>query len=287
MSLFSGLEKFGTKSAETMEKKENAQTGNEEQEKGEKQEKQQKKAVPPEADFLLPKTVHCKVCEQDFKNKTVKSGKARRLQPDRDLRPRFQYIDTLKYDVASCPFCGYTAMTRDFDRVTPTQIKMIKEQISSKFQPRKETEEGSYSYNTAIERYKLALLNTAVKRGKESEKAYTCLKISWLLRGKADTLEGNTPEELAVKEALKKEEDTFYLQAYEGFSKAISQEMFPIYGMDESTMDYLLAYMSFYFKKFEMASKFLGGVLTSGTASRRLKDMALDLKEDIIEQMKR
>ena len=56
MSLFSGLEKFGTKSAETMEKKENAQTGNEEQEKGEKQEKQQKKAVPPEADFLLPKT---------------------------------------------------------------------------------------------------------------------------------------------------------------------------------------------------------------------------------------
>ena len=60
-------------------------------------------------------------------------------------------------------------MTRDFDRVTPTQIKMIKEQISSKFQPRKETEEGSYSYNTAIERYKLALLNTAVKRGKESE----------------------------------------------------------------------------------------------------------------------
>ena len=178
-------------------------------------------------------------------------------------------------------------MTRDFDRVTPTQIKMIKEQISSKFQPRKETEEGSYSYNTAIELYKLALLNTAVKRGKESEKAYTCLKISWLLRGKADTLEGNTPEELAVKEALKKEEDTFYLQAYEGFSKAISQEMFPIYGMDESTMDYLLAYMSFYFKKFEMASKFLGGVLTSGTASRRLKDMALDLKEDIIEQMKR
>ncbi len=294
MSLFSGLDKSGLKSAETMETLENTQKEKEDQNIMEKQkelEKQQaaqtQKAIPPEKDFLLPKTTHCMACDQDFKVKTVKSGKARRLQPDRDLRPRFQYIDTLKYDVASCPFCGYTAMTRDFDKVTSTQIKLIKEQISAKFQPSKEPEEDSYSYDKAIERYKLALLNAAVKRGKESEKAYICLKISWLIRGKADTLPGSTQEELAVKEKLKKEEDTFYLQAYEGFSKAISQEMFPIYGMDESTMDYLLAYMSFYFKKYEMASKFLGGVLTSATASPRLKDMALDLKQDIVAQMKR
>lgn len=292
MSLFSGSEKTGLKSQETKETFENARKEKEEQDKMEKQkelEKQQtaQKAVPPEKDFLLSKTVRCKACDQDFKVKTVKSGKARRLQPDRDLRPRFQYIDTLKYDVASCPFCGYTAMTRDFDRVTPTQIKLIKEQISAKFQPSKAAEEESYSYDTAIERYKLALLNAAVKRGKESEKAYICLKISWLIRGKADTLPGDTQEELAVKEKLKKDEDTFYLQAYEGFSKAISQELFPIYGMDESTMDYLLAYMSFYFKKYEMASKFLGSVLTSATASPRLKDLALDLKQDIVAQMRR
>lgn len=292
MNLFSGLEKFGLKSAETMEMFENAQKDKEEQDKLERQkelEKQQaaKKVVPPETDFLLPRTIRCKVCDQEFKIKSVKSGKARRLQPDRDLRPRFQYIDTLKYDVASCPFCGYTAMTRDFDRITPTQIKMVREQISAKFQPLKETEEEIYSYDTAIDRYKLALLNTAIKRGKESEKAYACLKIAWLLRGKADTLPGTTPEELAVKKTLKEEEDAFYLQAYEGFSKAISQELFPIYGMDENTMDYLLAYMSYYFKKYEMASKFLGSVLTSATASRRLKDMALDLKEDIIAQLKR
>lgn len=292
MNLFSGLEKFGLKSAETMEMFENAQKDKEEQDRLERQkelerQKAAKNTVPPETDFLLPKTMRCKVCDREFKIKAVKSGKARRLQPDRDLRPRFQYIDTLKYDVASCPACGYTAMTRDFDRITPTQSRMIREQISSKFQPPKETEEEVYSYDTAIDRYKLALLNTAVKRGKESEKAYACLKISWLMRGKADTLPGNTPEEQKIKEELKKEEDAFYLQAYEGFSKAISQELFPIYGMDESTMDYLLAYMSFYFKKYEMASKFLGSVLTSATASRRLKDMALDLKQDIIAQLKR
>ena len=40
-----------------------------------------------------------------------------------------------------------------------------------------------YSYEKAIERYKLALYNTLVKKGKNSEKAYECLKISWLYRG--------------------------------------------------------------------------------------------------------
>jgi len=63
--------------------------------------------------------------------------------------------------------------------------------------------------------------------------------------------------------------------------------MFPICGMEESTVDYLLAYMAFHFKQNEISSKFLGSVLTSSTASRRMKDLALDLKEDIIAQLKR
>ena len=51
-------------------------------------------------------------------------------------------------------------------------------------------------------------------------------------------------------------------------------------------MDYLLACMSFHFRKYDMASKCLGNVLTSHSASRRLKDMALDLKEEIITLLK-
>lgn len=97
----------------------------------------------------------------------------------------------------------------------------------------------------------------------------------------------STPQEKEKIAACLKEGEEFYLQAYEGFIKAISQEMFPIYGMDEGTLDYLLAYMSFHFKKYDMASKCLGSVLTSSSASRRLKDMALDLKEEIVSQLKR
>ena len=52
-------------------------------------------------------------------------------------------------------------------------------------------------------------------------------------------------------------------------------------------MDYLLAYMSYHFGKYEIASKFLAGVLSSGTASRRMKDLALDLKDDIVRKLRK
>ncbi len=282
MNLYSGSDKFGSTPEGAMEAASGAKKEGNAVQAG-----AVKKDVPLEKDFLLPKTTVCKVCDGQFKTKAVKSGKARRLQPDRDLRPRFQYIDTLKYDVVSCPYCGYTALSRDFDKITPTQAKLIREQICSKFHSVNEPETDTYSYDTAINRYKLALLNTAVKRGKESEKAYICLKLAWLFRGKADTLSEEIPEEKEEKSKCQKDEETFYLQAYEGFSKAISQELFPICGMDENTMDYLLANMSYHFKKYEMASKFLANVLTSTNASRRMKDMALELKEDIVAQLKR
>lgn len=243
--------------------------------------------IPPEESFLLEKSVQCMVCDKKFKTKAVKSGKAVRMEPDRDLRPRFRHIDTLKYDVISCPECGYTAMTRYFDHISTGQMRMVREVVSSKFKPMANTEKGFYTYEEAINRYKLSLVNTMAKRGRDSEKAYTCLKIAWLLRGKTETMPEETEEEKKAKEAVKQEEEKFYLQAYEGFSAALANEMFPICGMDQCTMDYLLAYMSYHFGKYEIASKFLGGVLTSQTASRRMKDMALDLKDDIIQNIKK
>lgn len=123
-------------------------------------------------------------------------------------------------------------------------------------------------------------------KAKTSEKAYNCLIISWLMRGKIETLDPSNSEEKEKIESLRKEEETFYEQAYDGFIKAISTEMFPICGMDSSTMDYLLAVMSMHFKKYDIASKSLANVITSPSASRKIKDKALELKEEIIKELK-
>lgn len=56
MSLFSGLEKFGFKPEDS---KEILKSEKKEEHKEEQKKEPVKKEIPPEKDFLLPKTVHC------------------------------------------------------------------------------------------------------------------------------------------------------------------------------------------------------------------------------------
>lgn len=284
MNFLAGLEKFG------LDISKGHKLYEEEEKKAERKVPGTEAAaarIPDEEEFLLEKSIQCKACDKPFKTVIVRSGKVKRLEPDADLRPRCQYIDTLKYGVTSCPHCGYTAMDRFFEHVSMAQIKLVREEISSKFKPVENQSEKVVSYDTAIDRYKLSLINTMVKRGKNSEKAYTCLRIAWLLRGKAETMPEGTEEEKKAKELCKQEEEQFYQQAYEGFIMATAKEMFPMCGMEQSTVDYLLAYMSYHFKKYEVASKYLGSVITSPSASRRMKDMALELKDQILAELKK
>jgi len=78
----------------------------------------------------------------------------------------------------------------------------------------------------------------------------------------------------------------FYQQAYEGFLKAIATEMFPMCGMEESTVEYMLAVIAMNLGKMDVASRFVSGILGSQAANRRLKDKALELKEKIIAKIK-
>lgn len=275
MNLFSGLEKFGLKSVSSM------QVFEEEQKEKKEEEKAKQEIVHTEEEFLFDKKMVCGVCDSEFKTKRVKNGRVRMLKSDPDLRPRFQFIDTLKYGVTSCPVCGYTALNRNFEHLAPVQEKLIREQISSQFRPTMQYDSATIPYDMAIDRYKLSLLNAIVKKGKASEKSYICLNLAWLLREKASTMPEGTPGEKAAKAECLKEGETFYEQAYEGFMKAISQEMYPMCGMEQSTVDYLLAYMAFHFKKYDVSAKFLTSVATSPSASRRAKDMALDLRNEI------
>ena len=298
MNLLSGLEKFGLNSKDmkdifsedTQEKKAKEQK----KEVAKEEAPKPKKEEPKETDFLLQKAIRCPVCDKVFKTLLVKNGRIKRKESDRDLRPRFMYIDTLKYDIASCPYCGYTAMNRYFEHMSTTQVKLIKEGVCMKFKPTSEISDEikEIDYDEAIERYKLALYNAMVKKGKISEKAYTCLKISWLYRAQIETLEAElekdecTPDrKVSIDKQLdiaRTEEIAFYNQAYEGFEKAISSEMYPIAGMDQNTLDFLIAVMAFNLKKYEVASRGVSRLLTSTSASSRIKDKAFDLKEEII-----
>ncbi|MDD6306002.1 MAG: DUF2225 domain-containing protein [Clostridiales bacterium] len=280
MNLFAGLEKFGLKAEGTTSLFE------EEKKVTTTADGTQKEEIPDEDSFLLDKAIRCAVCDKVFKTKIIKNGRVKRMEPDLDLRPRFEYIDTLKYNVVSCPYCGYTALNRYFEHLSTGQRKLIKEQVSANFRADASADPIVLDYDMAIERYKLALFNAIVKKARTSEKAYICLNIAWLYRGQAETITGTEEEAVKKKAECKEQEEAFYQQAFEGFMKAVSSEDFPMCGMDSCTVDYLLATMAYHYKKYDVASKCIARIQATASASKKMKDRAYDLKEKIVAEIK-
>ena len=200
MGLFSGLEKFGLGKLEKMdvfeeEKKRDAV---------EHPKKDQKPQIQEE-DLLFDKSFTCPVCDEEFHSKMVRTGKVKLLSADSDLRPKYQMVDSLKYDALVCPHCGYAALSRFFKFMLPAQAKMIRENITANFKGI-DTSASTYSYDDAIMRHQLALANAVVKKAKTSEKAYTCLKMAWLYRGKAENLPKDIKDYQTQIIELKKQE---------------------------------------------------------------------------------
>ncbi len=250
-------------------------------------EAKKKKAAEKEAgelDFLFDKTYTCPVCDEEFKTRTIKAGKVKLLGTDTDLRPKYEKIDPLKYDVIACPHCGYAAISRYFKSITLPQAKLVKENISKNFKSFKAKPE--FSYDDAIERYQLALANAVVKKARASEKAYTCLKMAWLVRGKMETLDMNEADYEQKMEEMQKDELELLQNAMEGFISARQTENYPMCGMDEMTIDYLIAVMAMRFEKYDLASKLISGILISSSANARMKDKARDLKQQVLIEIK-
>lgn len=277
-NLFSGLESLGLGNLSDMKLFEHKEKEKADEKKGGAQ-----PAEVRESDLLFDKSYICKVCDKEFKSKMVRTGKVKLIGSDNDLRPRYQHVDSLKYDAIVCPYCGYAALNRFYNYMTDTQAKLIKINISANFKGLKEGEDV-LTYDEAITRHKLALVNAVVKHAKASEKAYTCLKLAWLYRGKAETLPEDTPNAEAVKKELAAREKEYIVNAYEGFMEAFSKEPFPMCGMDETTMTYLTADLARQSGKYDEALRMIARVITARDANERIKSKARDMKDLIKEE---
>lgn len=256
----------------------------------EEKEAKKKAAAEPvkveEKDLIYDRSFTCPVCEKEFTAKVMKSGKAKLLGSDSDLRAKYEGIDAVKYDVEMCPCCGYSALSRYFVKLSPAQVKLIKEKVSNNVNISAYNGE-TYSYEHAMERYKLALVCAVVRHAKASEKAYICLKSAWLMRGYQENLMETGANNPALLESLAKQEEEYLMNAYKGFVEARQSEGFPMCGMDEITIDYLIAVLAVRFKKFDVASRMIASILASPSANARMKDKARDLKEEVLLQLKK
>ncbi|MBQ4522558.1 MAG: DUF2225 domain-containing protein [Lachnospiraceae bacterium] len=277
MNLFSGLEALGFDSLDEVkifeEKKEQGT------------EKEEKVEEFHEKDMLYLKTYQCPICDHENRVLAVRLGKLRTSGIDTDLRPIYEKMDPLKYDAVVCEKCGYAALSKFFSSIMSRQAKLVKEKITPSFRGINNDLEV-YSYDEAILRHKLALLCTVVKGGKDSEKAYTCLKLAWMLRGKRDNIstDGSKARQIAIE--LQKEEHALLVNAYSGFDAAFSNEPFPMCGMDQVTLMCIMADICRRCGQYQTAKRWISNILVDKAAPERIKNKMRDLKELVSKEEK-
>lgn len=225
--------------------------------------------------ILYNAKLSCPVCNREILFRTLKSGKIRLIKTDLDLRPTYDLIDPTMYEIVVCNYCGFANLKKTLDMITDTKAELIKKNISKKFIERSYPD--IYTYEIAIERYKLALLNAMVINAKESEKAYICLKLAWLYRSLLEKEEIINDEE-KYNECIE-EEKNFLGHALEGFKKAFINETMPAMDLDEATVKYLIGELSRRLGNLEEASRWIGEVIVSRSINKRLRERAIECKE--------
>lgn len=313
MGLFDGLKKFGLGNLEEKDV----------YEKEEKpQQTEEKNAVETkhieEADCVYKKQFICPLCESKFSQPVVRASHMRLVGQDQDLRPKYADLDANKYDVIHCNYCGYAVLTRYFGPLAAPHKKLLKEQIEENYQPIRELGD-IITYEDARARYQLALANAVVRKAHNSEKALICLKAAWADRGMQEELQSQmdsivrdikhaeaqetdmteqihknyqdnlnwTYKEYQPKiEELRVEEEDYLKHALEGFFLARQQEQSPIAGMNDITLDYLLAALCFRFEQYDDSFKLLHGILSSKTAGKVQKEKARDMIEQLRQRLR-
>lgn len=220
-------------------------------------------------EVLYDKTYICPICNKEFKSKAIRSGKNRLLTVDLDLKANYDIVNPLLYECIVCENCGYAALSKIFNNLTASQMRWIKEQICTQYKVHHYP--PILSEKDGILRYKLALLNSFVKKAKDGEKAYICLKLAWLYRD----LKEKASEELFLQHALT------------GFENAYNTERFPIFELGELTTAYIIADIHRRMKNYDKAMQWVGFVIMDRSVSLRLKTKALHLKGVINEEKKK
>lgn len=243
-----------------------------------KEEPKKRLQLVNEEDYLYDKKYKCPVCDSDFEAKTVRTGKVKMKGVDIDLRPDYDELDQNKYDVIACTACGYAALGRYFPNLNKVQIEDIRLKICMNYK-HEPNRDAIYSYDFSKRLYQLALANAVVKKAKNSEKAYLCLKYAWVIRGETQRLDPSEEGYEAKKKENDEQEKELLTNALNGFVMARQTEEFPIAGMDSTTLDYLIAALAVETRQKEIANKMISDILSSRAANSRIKDKARTLKE--------
>ncbi|MBU5425867.1 DUF2225 domain-containing protein [Tissierella pigra] len=179
-----------------------------------------------ETNELFDKKVNCPICKREFTTKKVRTSRLRLIKRDEDFLNHYSTENPIKYSVFVCPHCGYGALETRFEDIKPSEIEIIRKNISPKWYKRDFG--GIRNLEESIETYKLALLAANLINAKKIEIANICLNLGWLYR-----LSEKNDEEIR-----------FLTLARDTFIDVYNNESLIGTNMDESKLCYLVGELS-------------------------------------------
>jgi len=242
--------------------------------------------------IVYQRKIRCALCGKESLTSSVRAGRIRFTDTDLDFRPLYDGFDPILYDVVVCPHCGYAALNKYFSRLSELKAKHVRQKISATYRGKEYP--VILDYDMAIERYKLALLNSAIGHDTNGLKAYICLKIAWLYRGllierknktRVDRL--SSEDQVTWKEfnqGLLDKELVFIKNACDGFKIAYETEDFPIMGIDQGSVEYLIAELSRRLGDFYESKKWLSRVIQRQNSNKRLYNKIVEVKKRVTEE---
>lgn len=198
---------------------------------------------------LYLKEIECPVCKRKFNITKVKARACKVEKRDTDFCVHYKDINPLYYDALVCEHCGYAAQADKFSEISYKEADKIKAQITPKWKQRSFS--GERTLDTAIEAFKIVLLNHQVREAKSSELAKVCIRIAWLYRFREDEREHEF-----IKYALKHYTDTY------------ENERFPADKLDENTCIYMIAELNYRAGNYEDSVKWFSRLISSPDARR-------------------
>lgn len=213
--------------------------------------------------YYVVRDVVCANCKFEFKAPYPRFNRLRLAQSHENLRAEYDNTEPIFYEINFCPNCGYTRIKNKFDDVNDLKRKLYKDELGIKFSKR--PNKVTINATEALERFKFAILTAKAMCLPASEVAMIFYKRSWVRRILGD-------------------ENGYIIdvyRAYYWFEKALSEETTMSISIDQETITYLLAVFAKDYGDYTTSLKHCGSILTSRSASDRLKNRARDLKESL------
>ncbi len=172
-------------------------------------------------DSLYEKKVNCPSCKSIFTTQKVRTRRLKVLERQPDFYVKYEGVDPLYYQVWICPNCGFSATESEYTDLRRDERDLLYEKISKKWMQR---DFGNVrTFEEAEESFKLALITAQLLKKSRGYIGSIFLKLGWLNRGKSE-----------------EKENEYLKSALDILEEAYQEEYFPIAGLNEVALSYLI-----------------------------------------------